>query len=793
MAEYSHQFQFAPIPRPVRDRKKVPRVPPRIVRHRNPHRHAQELIEQAEKALEQYQRATTPEGTTPKQILSVDTARRVSDENLARNNMLVLDSSRRDRVVALARDPALSRLRDRAAEYGEAPSLPDRPPDWDTSTSDEGPRAKHEQVFDAIDGFHRLEASERISRRLESKLESAGSDETIDLLVDLYSPSDTELREIWMDEVVRVAQSHEVKELHAYDDPAVGITIFRLAASPALIRDLSELDQVAELDAPEPPALTRPGLAELQDLETLEAVISGPDGDVPAVGLVDSGIRVGHPMIEPASLGADALHPVFQGRGEDGFGHGTLVAGLALYWDVLQCAHDGDFVASFPLASVRIFDDDGRVPAGVNPATLIRDAIEHLVDRYDCRVICVSLGDHNDPFIPGSKASALAALIDDAARALDVVVIVPTGNIDHATLSAPAALLRRYPAYLQDPGNELLSPSQAALAITVGAIADRDVSDVSDPAAAAGATAGGPAPYARRGPGVRASLKPELVEDGGNWIFDRGSGDILNDTGTAVVSLSARQELLFDTAIGSSFAAGRVANVAGRVAARYPDLSSAAIRALLLQGSIRAQAPQHFDINAARNLLGHGRLDPQRCLSSTDDRTVLLSEQSLRSDGFHVYRLPATNDFFMAPGTRHLTVSLAFDPPVRYRRFDYMAFQMECVVVRGISEDEVFHLASSDNAGKLSELSKAQFKLDPPTGMNGRGANQLGRVTLRRRPQSKFQQDWYIVVRSVNKWMRDRSPQPYALAVALEVEGSAQLHQQLETALRLQPRLRVRA
>jgi hypothetical protein len=29
-------------------------------------------------------------------------------------------------------------------------------------------------------------------------------------------------------------------------------------------------------------------------------------------------------------------------------------------------------------------------------------------------------------------------------------------------------------------------------------------------------------------------------------------------------------------------------------------------------------------------------------------------------------------------------------------------------------------------------------------------------------------------VRSLNRWMRDRSPQPYALAAALEVEGSAE-------------------
>src|SRR5581483_7189536 len=281
---------------------------------------------------------------------------------------------------------------------------------------------------------------------------------------------------------------------------------------------------------------------------------------------------------------------VFNGVGEDGFGHGTMVAGLALYGDVLSSARHGAFVAPFPLASVRIFDDNGEVPEGVNPARLLEDAIEHLADEYDCRVICLSLGDHNQPFL-GSQPSPLAALIDDLARALDVVIVVPTGNLQHETLAAPAQLLDRWPPYLTEPGNELLSPSQAALALTVGAIAENDAADLADPAARAAAAAGGPAPYARRGPGIRTALKPEVVADGGNWIYDRRDGDILDDTATAVVSLSARPDLLFDTAIGSSFAAARVANAAGEIVRRYPGLSAAAIRALLLQGSSAIAPP----------------------------------------------------------------------------------------------------------------------------------------------------------------------------------------------------------
>jgi len=573
------------------------------------------------------------------------------------------------------------------------------------------------------------------------------------------------------------------------DDPAIGVTLVRITADAGLIEELSQLEQVASLDTPAVPALTAPGLAELQELESLDPDIEGPDDGAPAVGIIDSGLTGGHPFLQAAVLGADALHPVFRGAGEDGFGHGTMVAGLALYGDVMECVLHGAFVAPFPLASVRIFDDDGRIPDGVNPAVLLREALEHLVDQYDCRVICLSLGDHNQPFL-GGKASPLAALIDDLARASDIVVVVPTGNLQHETLVAPAQLLGRWPAYLAEPGNELLSPSQAALAITVGAVADRDGTDLTDPAAAVAATAGGPAPYARRGPGVRDAQKPEVVADGGNWVYDRGDGAILDDTGTAVVSLSARPDLLFDTAIGSSFAAGRVAHIAGQIARRYPHLSAAAIRALLLQGALTAPPAEGVDNAAA--LLGHGTPALDRCLASTDSRVVLLSESKLRPNGFHVYRLPGDTDFMTVSGKRHLAVGLSFDPPVRYRRYDYLGYQMEFAVVRGLSEDEVFHLASSDNPGTLRELSKRHLDTRPTITQNARCVNQLARVTYGRRPAGKFQHDWYIVVRSLDRWMRDRSPQPYALAVALEVEESARLYSQLRAEIDVRTRLRAR-
>ena len=454
MADNLDHLEFQPISRPVRERKKSRAFPPRIVRYRRPRIHAADLTRDADRVLAELDEQPRPPGIAPKQIVDVQAHRRINEQRLATAGLLVLDSSVPERVVALARDPTMTTTRERLEEYGEAEDLPERAAE--EQAPDEGPRARYEDVFDAIDGFERRPPVDRISDRLHERLaeEDGGS---VDIIADLYSPDDPELRQAWIDEVATLADRHGTT-VDTFDDPAIGVTLIRLNGDADLVGELSFLDQIASLDIPSQPSLTAPGLVELQDLEALEPDVQKPDPNAPAIGVIDSGVRAGHPFLEAAVIGADALHPVFNSAGEDGFGHGTLVAGLALYGDVVECARRGAFVAPFPLASVRIFDDDGKIPEGVNPAKLLEGALEHLADEYDCRVICLSLGDHNEPFL-GGEASPLAALIDDIARALDVVIVVPTGNIQHSSLAAPAQLLRRWPAYLADPGNELLSPS----------------------------------------------------------------------------------------------------------------------------------------------------------------------------------------------------------------------------------------------------------------------------------------------------------------------------------------------
>lgn len=74
-----------------------------------------------------------------------------------------------------------------------------------------------------------------------------------------------------------------------------------------------------------------------------------------------------------------------------------------------------------------------------------------------------------------------------------------------------------------------------------------------------------PGPYTRIGPGINGAIKPELLADGGNLVF-QGYGEtrrIATDPGCAVLSLSHEpQRQLFAYQSGTSFAAPYVARLA---------------------------------------------------------------------------------------------------------------------------------------------------------------------------------------------------------------------------------------
>ena len=115
-----------------------------------------------------------------------------------------------------------------------------------------------------------------------------------------------------------------------------------------------------------------------------------------------------------------------------------------------------------------------------------------------------------------------------------------------------------------------------------------------------------------------------------------------------------------------------------------------------------------------------------------------------------------------------------------------MAFRMEFQVVRGVDIAHVYEMAGADvDAPAAGKLRAYEVAMRPTRTDRGRGANQVARLLLSQRPQQKWADDWYVVVRSINRWMgAEADPQRYALAVTLGAERSTALFAELELELR---------
>jgi hypothetical protein len=692
-----------------------------------------------------------------------------------------------------APDPTLASFRRRAKRYGEGPRP--IPPEEQKPDGPVERAARYEDFFDAIDDFKEIAPEEKLTERLRKAMD--GDVDEIPIDVDLFYIPDPGGREDVIDDVRTLVSRHDGRMLDEYINESALVMVLRLSASKDLIDALAGFDISERLDLVPTPRISHEDFVAWQDATEIGDVAPPPDG-APVLGIIDSGIRAGNPLLKPAVASAVALDGSFDGAAEDEHGHGTAVAGVMLYGDVPDALSDGPIEPGLFLASVRILDGDGRAPVDVSPLRLIRQAVEYLAKECGCKVINLSVGDTGAPM--GARATILAAELDTLARRLDVVLVVCTGNIDHSELVPAAGMLSQWPSYLLDPDFGLLDPAFSASALTVGAVSESSAPAKAGLNVVAVSSDGCPAPFTRTGPGLREAIKPELVASGGNWTVDAQNGDRHRDVGVEIVSTSAAypNELLCHMA-GTSLAAPAIAHLVGRLQSLYPEINSRTLRALVLQAAGHSEQLMELlegslngDRSQLERLTGYGAVSSVNAEASSQQRVVLWAEDSIAPDEFHVYRLPMDEEFTTTSGPHAVTVSLAFDPPVRYRRADYLGFTMDFVVVRGLPRDEVFELAGVGAAELEDKLGKHELKMVPPRTRRSRGANQMARWQSKRAPLRQHHEDWFVVVRSYSRWLEaDAGEQPYSLAITLEVPRSEQLHTRLEAQLQAEARIRV--
>ena len=761
---------------PTRRTRPGPRTPPR-----NPRRHGEKLTEELERSVERAQEIRIVEGVDPALVFRVRAAGRVGADAWKRRGLELLTEGEEWDYVVLSPGAELPKIGDELSRYAAAPD-------------EEGASAPLSSFFGVLEEIEPYGPGDRLTSDVAAVRDAEPG--TVDIVIWAATTADDASHRV--DQVVGVVES-------------LGGTVVAVDRRPRspVVRALLEgqgvraIATVPVIEAIQLPALPYVDPSFWRDLTEEDSTVDRRDA--PPIGVLDDAIATGHPLLQDVVTATRAF-PAGRAWEQPG-DHGTMVAGLAAYGDFERPLREGKpFVAAGTLIQGRVIEPDPghmgryRFPPEQPEHMTLEQAIIALNEDHGVRVfvLCVTEVDAYS----GPRVSLLTERLDDLIRERDLVVVVPTGNhrvdLATATMENGQHVLNDYPDYALDEQARVCEPATAALATTVGSIARSD-----GPATLGGKTllgykavapVDGLSPFSRSGPGAYKGIKPDLIHYGGNLVL-RPTGDIASpEAGTSVVSLTVSDTgRLFGTGVGTSYAAPRVARVAADVLDAYPDASGNLVRALLgLSARVPDPVSDAFGEDVHR-VGGYGIPLAASAVASSASRVVLMGEFTLATDTVAIHPLPIPAAFRSGRAARSIRVALAFDPPVRRTRREYMAGQMRFDLLRASTLDEVAAWYQRQDPAEPLRLPSDRRRLALMPGTN---ATSNSALTVREARRTLFNEDdgdtYYLVVTHQSRPWATSGEQAYALAVALEEEERQDVDLYVDLRQRVRPRVRVR-
>ena len=584
-----------------------------------------------------------------------------------------------------------------------------------------------------------------------------------------------------------------------------GLTLYRVLCNIEQAERLLRHRDVRSVDLPPSFGLERSIV--FQDIQNFSE-ISDPGEEAPGIVVLDSGLATGHPLLGSAVGDAQSFLP---GEGaHDENGHGTHVAGLALYGDFERHLRAGAFVPTLRLFSGRVLDKDNNAAGFVE--NHIEKAVRHFVGQHGCRIFNLSLGDGNKPY-RGGHLKGLSVTLDTLSRELDVLFVVSAGN-HRIGEESPNGLEWRdnYPSYLLGDAWRIVDPAPALNALTVGSLVRHNKSwnsqtHTHDPSEVPIAQPEQPSPFTRGGYSVDGAIKPELVAHGGNWAINTRAGHALLERVAGLGVVSTNHQFAkghpFAVDIGTSMAAPQVAHLAASILREHPDANANFIRALLCLNAVMPVASQNLieQDKSFRGLCGYGQVNEESLHRSLENAVTLIASGSIGNKRHHFYEIPIPDEF-VSGGKRRLreiAVALAYTPPVRTTRIKYRATRID---FRLVTSPDLEHVTTMFN--KATEKDDYENIPELKTATIGQQARSKGTVQadfwrfrqFNARSKLRNQKLFVVVTRNDFDWGQNLcdTEETYSLMVSLrdQENQNARLYSQIKSRIETRMPVRVR-
>lgn len=555
-----------------------------------------------------------------------------------------------------------------------------------------------------------------------------------------------------------------------------------------------------------------------QDIRAFELI--SPPSEAPSVVVLDTGIATTHPLLKNAIRTAGSVVPGIDSA-EDTSGHGTRMAGVALYQSVQAVVEAGSATASHWLQSVRIMVEPEKGTAAEENRHLwprmtenaIKLAEEADIDSRQ-RVFALAVTRPIEPVEPTLWSHALDQLA--YARGRGRLLCVSAGN---AELRRWLDLAKNYPElYLNE---KIHDPAQAANVLTVGAYTQK----IRMPPAAIYeegtpvAPSGGISPYTSTGPqGSPWPIKPDVVLEGGNLAL---AGALPDHAVPTLVTLTTGHRLHLNKPLSTiamtSEATAHAARLAAEIWSVEPSLRSETVRGLIVHSAswTRTMVEQFPSLEDRLAACGYGVPDPVLARECAKNRATVIIEDEMPNAvveeepkkkppkrartkatepkmrrKMKLFRLPVPNELGgYADVEVELRVTLSYFPePNTFRRTVYHGLDLKWDM-QGPQESEAEFLdrvneflrpVGSDGRRRRTS-SKKSFQWDIGVQKRSRGTVQSDRWTG---PASLLAGPKLIAVMPVLGWWEQRKElrectMPFSLVVSItgpDVYSTIQAH-----------------
>lgn len=441
-----------------------------------------------------------------------------------------------------------------------------------------------------------------------------------------------------------------------------------VCANRAQLENLTRLsDDIAEYRKAKSTATfwtDQPNREQAEWVESLIERLTVDRESLVSICILDTGVNQGHALLSQMLDDVDC-HSVDSPWGtHDHDGHGTLMAGVTGYGNLMEIlSGNGPVSVSHILESVKILpahgENDPELWGDITSQGISLAEIQ-APDRKRICCMAVTCNDTRDRGNPSSWSGALDQITSGADDGTKRLMIVSAGNITDINQVA------NYPGAQLD--DSIHDPAQSWNALTVGAFTQLDtLTDL---------TLRGFTPIAQENqlsPFTTTSstwddkwpIKPEIVMEGGNMAVDGGGFATECDDLSLLSTHYQPQTQLLNCFNMTSVATSQAANFAAKIQVRYPDYWPETVRALMVHSAewpepLKQQFARDNSKTEIKKLLracGYGVPNLERALYSASNSLTLISQAEIqpfefrdgrnRTRDMHIYDLPWPSDILL--------------------------------------------------------------------------------------------------------------------------------------------------